>query len=321
MVVRRLAGRLGEYGIVLAAAVVINFAIPRALPGSPLRTFGEDAGALPEETQARLLAEYGLDQSPWQQFLDYAGGLARLDLGRSFVDGSPVVESIGRALPWTLLLVGTTIVLTFLIGMTTGALAGYRRHKGKGNGLLSGALLLDSIPSFWLGMLLIALFGVTLGLLPTFGVGAGFADPADLASHLVLPVLTLTLTGFGQFFLVTRYSMLAVLAADHIEHARARGIGATRRVFRHALRPALLPAHTVLAIEIGYLAGGALVVETVFAYPGLGRVTFDAIRAKDFPVMQGTFLVLTLTVVLVNALADATYALVDPRTGRAPVTT
>lgn len=322
MVGRHLAGRLGEYGIVLAAAVVINFALPRALPGSPLRTIGggESAGALPAETQARLLAEYGLDQSVWEQFVDYVGKLAVLDLGNSFVDGSPVIDAISRALPWTVLLVGSSIVLTFLIGVTTGALAGYQRRKGKGNGLLSGALLFDSIPSFWLGMLFIALFGVTLGLLPTFGVGTGFADPGDLALHLVLPVLTLTLTGFGQFFLVTRYSMLAVLSADHIEHARARGIGQARRIFRHALRPALLPAHTVLMIEIGYLVGGALVVETVFAYPGLGRVTFDAIRAKDFPVMQGTFLVLTLTVVVVNAVADATYALIDPRVGRPAVT-
>lgn len=320
---RHLAARFGEYGIVLAFALAINFVLPRALPGGPLKTLGggENAGALSADAQARILAEYGLDRPVWEQFLVYLGKLATFDLGNSFVDGSPVTDAIVRALPWTLLLVGTSIVLTFVIGVSAGALAGFRRRKGKGSGLLSGALLFDSIPSFWLGMLFIALFGVVLGVLPTFGVGAGFAEPAELAQYLVLPVLTLTLTGFGQFFLVTRYSMLSVLASDHIEHARARGIPLPRRIFRHALRPALLPAHTVLLIEIGYLVGGALVVETVFAYPGLGRVTFEAIRARDFPLMQGTFLVLTVAVLVVNALADATYALIDPRVRKQAATT
>ncbi len=129
----------------------------------------------------------------------------------------------------------------------------------------------------------------------------------------MLPVLTLTLTGFGQFFLVTRYSMLSVLTSDHFEHARARGVPRGRLIRKHALRAALLPVHTVLLIEVGFLIGGALVVETVFAYPGLGRLTFDAIQARDFPLMQGTFLTLTLAVVLMNAIADATYVLIDPR--------
>lgn len=320
---RHLAARLSEYGIVLAAALLINFVLPRALPGGPLKTLGggENAGALSAETQQRILADYGLDQPLWQQFLSYLGKLATFDLGSSFVDSSPVRDVIAAALPWTLLLVGTSILLTFVIGVVSGVLAGVRRRRGKGNGLLTGALLFDSIPSFWLGMLFIALFGVVLGILPTFGVGTGFADPGELARHLVLPVLTLTLTGFGQFFLVTRYSMLSVLASDYVEHARARGIPPARRMFRHALRPALLPVHTVLLIEIGYLVGGALVVETLFAYPGLGRVTFDAIRARDFPLMQGTFLVLTLAVIVANAIADATYALIDPRLRKQAATT
>lgn len=313
--VTNLASRAVEYGTVLALALVINFALPRALPGGPLRTLGggENVGALSTEDQQRILAEYGLDRSLWEQFFAYLGNVFTLDLGTSFADGQPVLDSIAQALPWTMLLVGSSIVCTALIGVALGTWAGLRRRRGKGSGLLSTALLFDSIPSFWLGMLFIAFFGVYLGAFPTFGVGAGWDDPSSLPRHLVLPVLTLTLTGFGQLFLVTRASMLSVLAADHIEHARARGVPRGRLIRRHALRPALLPVHTVLMIEIGFLVGGALVVETVFAYPGLGRVTFDAIQAKDFPLMQGTFLVLTVAVVVMNALADATYALIDPR--------
>ncbi|HEX5995910.1 MAG TPA: ABC transporter permease [Jiangellales bacterium] len=319
--VRYLAGRAAEYGIVLALALVINFALPRALPGGPLRTLGggENVGALSTEDQQRILAEYGLDRSLWEQFLTYLGNVFTLDLGTSFADGQPVLDSIMQALPWTMLLVGSSIVCIALVGVALGTWAGVRRQRGKGSGLLSTALLFDSMPSFWLGMLFIAFFGVYLQVFPTFGVGAGWDDPAGLPRHLVLPVLTLTLTGFGQLFLVTRASMLSVLAADHIEHARARGVP-RGRLLRRALRPALLPVHTVLMIEIGFLVGGALVVETVFAYPGLGRVTFDAIQAKDFPLMQGTFLVLTFAVVAMNAIADATYALIDPRVRTAATT-
>ncbi|MBC9005958.1 ABC transporter permease [Micromonospora aurantiaca (nom. illeg.)] len=319
---RYLAGRGAEYGTVLALALVINFALPRALPGGPLRTLGggENVGALSAEDQRRILAEHGLDRSLWEQFLAYLGDVFTLDLGTSFGDGQPVSDAIMQALPWTMLLVGSSIVCTALIGIALGALAGLRRRRGKGSSLLSTALLFDSIPSFWLGMLFIAFFGVYLGALPTFGVGEGWDSPASLPRHLVLPVLTLTLTGFGQLFLVTRASMLSVLAADHVEHARARGVPRGRLLRRHALRPALLPVHTVLMTEIGFLVGGALVVETVFAYPGLGRVTFDAIQARDFPLMQGTFLVLTVAVVVMNAIADATYALIDPRVRTAATT-
>ena len=313
--VRYVAGRMLEYALVLALAVLINFLLPRALPGGPLKTIGGvgDRGVLNPEDQQRILAQYGLDKSLPEQFFGYVGDLVRLDLGNSFADGQPVVSVIARALPWTMLLVGTSILLTFLIGVTLGTVAGMRRRQGKGSGLLTTVLAFDSIPSFWLGMVLIAFFGVTLGVLPTFGVGEGWSDPLGLPRYLLLPVATLTLTGLGQFFMVTRYSMLSVLTADHIKHARARGVPRSRLLRKHALRPALLPVHTVLLIELGFLTGGALVVETVFAYPGLGRVTFEAIQARDFPLMQGTFLTLTVAVLVMNAVADATYALIDPR--------
>jgi peptide/nickel transport system permease protein len=313
---RYLAGRCATFGGVLAVGVVINFALPRALPGGPLSQVAspEVLAQLTAIQREQIAAQYGFDKPLREQFLSYLGGVLRGDLGNSFVDGEPVLSAILRVLPWTLLLVGTAIVLTIVIGVGLGVLAALRRRRGKGSGLLITAVVLDSLPQFWLGMLLIVLFGVHLGVLPTFGVARGQdVSILDVVEHLVLPVTTLVATGLGSYLLYVRYSLLAVLTSEPVEHARARGVPPRRVVSRHALRPALLPVHTLLMLEIGFLTGGALVVETVFAYPGLGRLAFDAIRSRDYPMMQGTFLILTVMVVLMNAIADATYPLIDPR--------
>ncbi len=310
------AGRGLEYALVLAVALTLNFALPRALPGGPMKLFGnpEALARLTAEERAQIASEYGFGQPLWQQFLDYLQGVFTLDLGTSLADGRPVTEAIATALPWTLLLVGTSIVITALLGVSLGVLGGLRRREGKGAGLLAGAIALDSIPQFWLGMLLIVFFGVKLQVLPTFGVSdAGVVTIGGVAEHLILPVVTLTVTGIGYLFMYTRSSLLAVLTSQPVEHAHARGVPRGRLVRRHVLRPALLPVHTILMLDIGFLAAGSIVVETVFAYPGLGRLTFDAIAARDYPLMQGTFLVLTVMVVLMNALADLTYPLLDPR--------
>ncbi|MEW1839396.1 ABC transporter permease [Nonomuraea angiospora] len=313
---RYAASRLAEYAAVLAVALTLNFALPRALPGGPLKLFGspEALARLTADERAQLATQYGFGKPVHEQFLDYLGGVFTLDLGTSLSDGRPVTQALGEALPWTLLLVGTSIVCTALVGVTLGVLGALRRRRGKGSGLLGTAIVLDSFPQFWLGMLLIVLFGVQLRLLPTFGVsGVEGVTVSGVLLHLVLPVSTMTLTGMGYLFLYTRSSLLTVLTSEPIEHAHARGVPYGRLVRRHALRPALLPVHTILMMEIGFLAAGSIVVETVFAYPGLGRLTFGAIAARDYPLMQGAFLVLTLLVVLMNALADATYPLLDPR--------
>ncbi|MFI6498993.1 ABC transporter permease [Nonomuraea typhae] len=299
--------RLLEYGAVVVVALLINFLLPRALPGGPMKLFGspEALSRLTEAERLQIARQYGFGRPLPEQFLDYLTGVFTLDLGTSLSDGRPVTEAIAGALPWTLLLVGTAIVVTTLLGVALGVLGALRRRRGRGGGLLGTAIVLDSLPAFWLGMLLIVLFGVQLGVLPTYGAGS----PA----HLVLPVTTLVVTGLGYFFLYTRSSMLAVLTSEPVQHAHARGVPYGQLVRRHALRPALLPVHTIVLMEIGFLAAGAIVIETVFAYPGLGRLTFGAITARDYPLMQGAFLVLTLMVVVMNAIADATYPLLDPR--------
>lgn len=313
---RYLAGRTVEYATVLLVALTLNFALPRALPGGPLKLFGnpEALARLTAEERAQIASEYGFGQPLPEQFLGYLWGVVTLDLGTSLSDGRSVTAAIGGALPWTLLLVGTSIVITTVLGVSLGVLGGLRRRKRKGGVLLTGAIVLDSLPQFWLGMLLIVLFGVNLRLLPTFGVaGPEGATVGGVLQHLVLPVTTLTVTGIGYLFMYTRSSLLTVLTSEPVQHAHARGVPHGRLIRRHVLRPALLPVHTILMLDIGFLAAGSIVVETVFAYPGLGRLTFDAISARDYPLMQGTFLVLTLMVVLMNALADLTYPLLDPR--------
>ena len=305
-----------EYVVVLFIALTLNFMLPRALPGGPLKLFGspEALARLTAEERAQIATEYGFGDPLHVQFLDYLRSVVTLDLGSSLSDGRAVTEAIADALPWTLLLVGSSIVLTTLIGITLGVIGGLRRREGKGGLTLVGAIVVDSIPQFWLAMLLIVWFGVNWQLAPTFGAtGPDGVTFVGVLQHLVLPVTTLTVTGIGYIFMYTRSSMLNVLTSEPVQHAHARGIPHRRLVLRHVLRPALLPVHTLIMLDIGFLAAGAIVVETVFAYPGLGRLTFGAIAARDYPLMQGTFLVLTLMVVLMNFLADLTYPLLDPR--------
>jgi peptide/nickel transport system permease protein len=313
---RYLSGRLIEYGVVLLIALTLNFALPRALPGGPLKLFGspEALARLTEDERTQIATQYGFGQPLPEQFASYLKGVFTLRLGTSLSDGRPVAEAIGGALPWTLLLVGTSIVITAALGVTLGILGALRRRRGKGSGLLATAIVVDSLPQFWLGMLLIVVFGVQLRLLPTFGVsGVDGVTVGGVLHHLILPVATLVITGMGYLFMYTRSSLLTVLTSAPVQHAHARGVPSGRLIRRHVLRPALLPVHTILMLEIGFLAAGSIVVETVFAYPGLGRLTFDAISARDYPLMQGAFLVLTVMVVAMNALADATYPLLDPR--------
>lgn len=311
-----LAGRIAEYFMVLFVALTLNFLLPRALPGGPLKLFGspEQLARLTAEERAQIASEYGFGDPILVQFVDYLKRVVTLDLGTSLSDGRQVTEAIGDALPWTLLLVGTSILFTTLIGITLGVIGGLRRREGKGAFTLIGAIVVDSLPQFWLAMLLIVWFGVKWQVLPTYGAtGPDGTTIGGLAQHLVLPVATLTITGLGYIFMYTRSSMLNVLTSEPVAHAHARGIPRRQIVRRHVLRPALLPVHTLIMLDIGFLAAGAIVVETVFAYPGLGRLTFGSIAARDYPLMQGTFLVLTLMVVVMNLLADLTYPLLDPR--------
>lgn len=321
----RLLRRFGEYAVVLALAVGINFALPRAMPGGPLVALGgADVGELPREARAELLARAGLDRPLIEQFFSYLGNVLRGDLGTSFLSRRPVIDEIAEALPWTLLLVGAALVISTVLGVAAGAAAGGSRQRRRDTGRLSFFLALDSLPPFWIGLLLILVFGVWLQWLPIFGASGldagitGWDQVGSVLEHLTLPALTLVLASVGQTYLVMRYSMLSVLGQEFMEMARAKGLTHRRVLMRHAMPNAVLPVYTLVFLDLGWLIGGSVVVETVFSYPGLGRLTFDAVIGRDFPVLQGAFLVLTVTVIAMNLLADVTYPLIDPRLRHAP---
>jgi peptide/nickel transport system permease protein len=225
-------------------------------------------------------------------------------------------------LPWTLLLIVPALILKAAIGTVLGAAAAWRRGSGRDLGLLSTMLALDSMPAFWTGMLLISVFAVQLGWLPSFGAmplgatGDGLTLALEVGRRLILPVTTITLATVGAVFLLARASMLTTLGEDYVMMAQAKGLSERQVVLRHALRNALLPIYTSLTLSLGVLASGAVVVETVFSYPGLGRVVYEGVLARDYPLLQGAFLLVTVGVVGANLLADLTYPLLDPRVRR-----
>lgn len=312
--------RFGQYLLVLLVAVAINFFLPRAMPGSPLQFLaGDEVATLTPEQRAAILERAGLDQPLPVQFVRYLGQIARGDLGYSYQENRPVLGILLERLPWTLLLTGTALLLSSLFGVIVGALAAWRRGGALDNTSLAGSIALDAVPTFWLGMMLVAIFAVQWQVFPVFGARTAWASyqgwqaVGDVLRHLVLPATTLTIASLSGTYLVMRYAMLGVLGEDYIRTARAKGVSERQVLYKHALRNAMLPVFTVFMLNLGALVGGAAVIETVFSYPGVGRLLFESATNRDYPLLQGAFLLVTLSVLFFNLLADLLYPLVDPR--------
>ena len=313
--------RLAQYGVVVVVAVTLNFLLPRLMPGNPLALIaGVDVGLLTPEQRAEIIADAGLDNPLWRQYVDYWRAIFTGDFGFSYRSGRPIIEMIRDRLPWTLLITGSSLAISALVGVVIGAFSAWRRGRPEDLGLLTGMISLESLPSFWLGMLLISLFSVQWGILPSFGAVTpasdlvGWEHIKDIIGHAVLPVATLTILATPGVYLTMRYSMLETLGEDYIRTARAKGAGGRRVLFGHVARNAIAPVITVLAIRLGFAFGGTVIVEQVFSYPGLGRLVFEAVSGRDYPVMQAAFLVFTAAVLVANLAADLLYPLVDPRT-------
>ncbi|MFN2556336.1 MAG: ABC transporter permease [Nitriliruptorales bacterium] len=314
------------YSGLLFALVVLNFALPRVAPGDPIDYLlpPEQAGALTPEQRDQVLAQFGLDQPVEVQFGRYLAGLARGDLLYSVRYGRPVSQLLAERLGWSVLLVGGAVVVSTLIGTLLGFRSAWRRGTIGDAGVLGGVMLVDSMPAFFVGMLFILLFSVHLGLLPTFGAlppghPTGLALLSQAGQRLLLPLATLTLASLGPVYLVARSALVSELQEDYVLMAEAKGL-ADRQVQRHARRNALLPVSTVTLLGLGTLVGGATVVETVFSYPGLGRLIYESVLARDYPVLQGAFLLLAMSVVAANFLNDLLYPVLDPRVRRPTVT-
>lgn len=291
------------------------------MPGNPLALLaGVDVGLMTPEERAEVLARAGLDRPLYQQYISYWGDLLQGDLGYSYRQKRPISEMLLAALPWTLLLTGTSLLISSLLGIVLGAISGWRRAGILDVSLLWIMIALNSLPSFWLGMLLISLVSVDWGILPSYGAVtpasgySGWEKVGDIVEHAILPVLTLTVVSLPNVYIVMRYSMLGVLGEDFIRTARAKGLRDSAVLFGHVLRNALAPVATVLALRLGFAFGGTVMVETVFSYPGLGRLIYESVGGRDYPVMQAAFLLFTVAVLLSNLLADLLYPLLDPRT-------
>ncbi|MET9427652.1 ABC transporter permease [Streptomyces sp. NPDC003036] len=321
---RHLAGKLGGAVVSLFAVLVTSFFLFRILPGDPVRamTHGRPTSA---EQMATLRGQFGLDLPVWQQFTEYCAKALTGDLGMSYQFRAPVGELIAGRLPATLLLTGVAVAVYSALGLWLGTRAAWR-HGGLADRLHTGvALTLWSVPSFWLGLLLIIVFAVGVGpvpgVFPTGGMESGGGETGiayvlDVAHHMVLPVLTLVAVGYAQTLLVMRSSLLDERGGDYLVTARAKGLrdAVVRR--RHAVPNALLPTVTMVFINLGHVAAGSILVETVFSWPGLGGLFYQALSVPDLPLVQGLFVVFAGAMIVMNLLADLLYPLLDPRVAR-----
>jgi peptide/nickel transport system permease protein len=313
----RVGRKLRDAALLVVVVFIFNFFLFRIVDRNPLARFRRSK--LSPEQRDDLIRRFGLGGSKWEQFVKYVSRTLHGDFGRSFESKQPVSSEIWSRMPNTLLLVGISTVLTVLLGLWIGARAGWRRGSRYDKVTTSSTMVLYATPEFFLGMLLLSYLATRAGLFPTGGVRdivghpSGFAGIIDRARHLVLPVATLTLGYLGSYSLIMRTAMLDTAGEDYLVTARAKGLRDRDVMRHHAVPNALLPSVSQIAIGFGFVIGGAITTETVFSYPGLGLLTFDAIRTTDLPLLQALFLFSTLAVVLFNAAADLTLGFLDPR--------
>ena len=308
-----LARRLLLLVPVLAGVSVVIFMVLHLSPGDPVEIMlGSQAT---QEDRARLRAELGLDQPLHVQYGRWLGHVARGDLGRSLWMKRPVLDEVLGRFKATLVLTGTALLLSSLAGVALGVASAIRPNSVLDRLSAVASLFGASMPTFWLGIVLMVVFALWLGWLPASGMYAAYGggDLRDLLAHLVLPAVTLAAASVTIIARLTRATMLETLGQDYIRTARAKGVVERAVVLRHGLKNALIPIVTVVGVQAGYLLGGAVLTETVFAWPGVGTLMVQGILARDFPLVQGCVLVVALSFVLVNLAVDLLYAWLDPR--------
>jgi peptide/nickel transport system permease protein len=321
----RLIRRLEFFVVTFWAAVSINFLLPRMMPGDPVAALmARMKGQIDPRARQSLEIMLGVntDAPLWKQYIDYWGQVFRFDFGSSITYyPDSVTHVIGLAMPWTLGLVGSTLIIAFVLGTFLGALSAWRR-----GGLLDSVLppvfiVIGGLPFFWVGLLFIYVFAVVLGIFPVgFGYnvdeGLTFDWPTivSIVEHAFLPALTIVLTSIGGWILTMRNTMIGVLNEDYIKMARAKGLSSPRIMMQYASRNAVLPNLTGFAMSLGFVISGALLVEIVFAYPGVGFQFVQAVEGQDYPLMQGLFLLVTTATLLSVLVADGITYLLDPRT-------
>jgi peptide/nickel transport system permease protein len=317
---RYVLSKIGQALATLAFVLAFNFFLFRVMPGDPVRLLARAQGLeLSRDAIGELIADLGLNKPLLAQFWDYLGDTLRGNFGDSFIYGEPVTTIFGRFMWPTILLVGVATVLMTVIGLFLGVRGGWNRGSKADLASMGISLVLYSMPEFWLGMMLLVLFATTLGWFPQGGFQStqagitGLDKVVDILNHMFLPMITLTLAYIGEYYLLMRSSLLDVLGEEYITAARAKGIRESQVLWRHAVRNALLPTVTLLALSFGFVIGGAITVELVFSYPGLGLLTFEALEAQDYALLQGMFLFFSAAVIVANLIADILYSYLDPR--------
>lgn len=316
---RFIALRLVKAAVILIAIVTLNFFLIHAAPGDPAAVMAGEAGAADQIFLDQLKEQFGLDKPLLTQLGIYLGGVVQLDLGFSYRQQMPVADLILDRLPATLLLTITAFVISLVFGVLAGVLASARVGKWSDTIISTIALLFYATPLYWAALMAVLLFSVELNWLPGFGyetVGGGytgFARALDIGEHLILPALTLGLFFMAVYMRMTRASMLEVSTLDFVKTARAKGLKPGIIQWRHIFRNAMLPVVTLAGLQAGQLVGGAVLTETVFAWPGIGRLMFDALAQRDYNVLLGVFFVSAAMVLLFNLITDILYRVVDPR--------
>ena len=316
---RTIALRLIKTALTVVAVVILSFFLIRMAPGDAATVMAGASGYADEAFVKSLRAEYGLDQPLTVQFWKYADAVAHGDLGTSYVRRQPVLTVIMERLPNTLLLDAFALVVAMTGGIWLGGLAA-RRPGSAGDTTVSVlAMIFYAVPQFWLGMMMVLLFAVWFAILPPFGIEtmgadyAGLARIADVAKHMILPGVTLALYYMASYARLTRAAMIEVSDQDFVKTARAKGISERQVSRHHILRNALIPLVTYAGLQASLLVGGSVLIENVFSWPGVGTLAYDAVQARDNPLLLGIFIVTAILVSLFNLLTDIAYSIVDPR--------
>jgi peptide/nickel transport system permease protein len=317
---RLIIERLSHLLLVLWVIATLTFLLFRLMPGDPTLNFLSPT--FTDEMRVSLLKGFGLNKPMWEQYLLYMGNLLRGDFGRSFLQNAPVSAILWDALPNTIILTFVSLCIAYAFGIVAGAFLAFRRGGAVEAVAIPTALATRAAPDFWLGMLVLALFAFQLGWFPTGGAVSPGATIGSLGQrlvsgdfwwHLCLPALTLTLFLQGLPLLLMRATMLEVMNDEFVVMARMKGLSRWSIVMRHAARNALLPVVTAFALGLGASIGSNVVIETVFAWPGIGRVLVQAVQGSDYPLAEGAFIMIAFVLVVMNTVADITYALLDPR--------
>jgi peptide/nickel transport system permease protein len=315
LLLKRLAYAAG----LIFAVLTINFVLIHAAPGDPAMVIAGEMGGADQTTLASIRKTYGLDRPLPEQYATYVGRALRGDLGQSYLYNVAVTDLILQRLPATVLLVATALLAAIAVGTAVGVWASRRPHGLGSSAVTVLSLVGYSMPTFWTGILLVILFGKVLPIMPIAGMrdvrvfGGWWVTSLDVLHHLVLPAFTLAIVYMAQYSRLARASMLEVLGADYVRTARAKGLSEHVVVWKHALRNALMPVVTIAGLQFGNLVSGAVLVETVFSWPGLGTLAFDSILGRDYPTLLGVLFFSSVLVIAANQLTDLAYRWIDPR--------